>query len=97
VEPVKRNVDVIHAGGGLTIRAAQQAMKSRFQSSGFAEDMVAEGLVNSMARPNGNTTGHQYRRDRVSHAAKSGHCLGQDFRPLVVETLSDSNAKARLR
>ena len=55
-EMVKAQVDVIHAGGGLAIRAAQQATKT-IPIVGVTEDMVAEGFVATLARPDGNTTG----------------------------------------
>jgi putative ABC transport system substrate-binding protein len=55
-ELVKAQVDVIQAGGGAAVRAAQHAT-STIPIVGVADDMVAEGLVASMARPGGNTTG----------------------------------------
>jgi putative ABC transport system substrate-binding protein len=55
-ELVKAQVDLIYGGGGTATHAAQQATKT-IPILGFAEDMVGEGLVDSMARPNGNTTG----------------------------------------
>jgi putative ABC transport system substrate-binding protein len=48
--------DVIYAGGGEAIRAVQQVTKS-IPIVGITDDMVGEGLVESFARPNGNTTG----------------------------------------
>jgi putative ABC transport system substrate-binding protein len=55
-ELVKAQVDVIEAAGSVATRAAQQATKT-IPIIGVAEDMVGEGLVDSLARPNGNTTG----------------------------------------
>jgi putative tryptophan/tyrosine transport system substrate-binding protein len=55
-ELVKAQVDVIYGGGGLPTRAAQQATKT-IPIIGFSDDMVGEGLVESLARPGGNTTG----------------------------------------
>jgi putative ABC transport system substrate-binding protein len=55
-ELVKAQVDVIYPGGGFAIRAAQQATK-RIPIMGVTDDMVGEGLLESLARPNGNTTG----------------------------------------
>jgi putative ABC transport system substrate-binding protein len=52
----KARVDVITTVGDLAIRAAQEATKP-FLSLRNTDDMVEAGLVNSMARPNGNTTG----------------------------------------
>jgi putative ABC transport system substrate-binding protein len=55
-ELVKANPDVIYAGGGVAVRAVQQATKT-IPIVGVADDMVGEGLVDSLTRPNGNTTG----------------------------------------
>jgi putative ABC transport system substrate-binding protein len=55
-ELVKAQVDVIVAIGSVAIRAAQQATKT-IPIVAVTEDMVGEGLVDSLARPNGNTTG----------------------------------------
>jgi putative ABC transport system substrate-binding protein len=52
----KSRVDVIAVGGDPAIRAAQKATKA-IPILAITEDMVGEGLVNSMARPDGNTTG----------------------------------------
>lgn len=49
-------VDVIEAAGSVATRAAQQATKT-IPIVGVADDMVGEGLVDSLSRPNGNTTG----------------------------------------
>ena len=40
----------------MAIRAVQQATKT-IPIVGIADDMVGAGLVNSLARPDGNTTG----------------------------------------
>jgi putative ABC transport system substrate-binding protein len=55
-ELVKAQVDVILAGGDAAIRAAQQATAT-IPILAIADDMVGSGLVGSMARPGGNTTG----------------------------------------
>jgi putative tryptophan/tyrosine transport system substrate-binding protein len=56
-ELVKARVDVIVTAGDVaTIRAAQQATKT-IPILAMTDDMIGSGLVNSMARPNGNTTG----------------------------------------
>jgi hypothetical protein len=52
----KGPVDVIQAGGGVAVRAVQQATKT-IPICGASDDMVGEGLVNLMAQPTGNTTG----------------------------------------
>jgi putative tryptophan/tyrosine transport system substrate-binding protein len=53
---VKEDVDVIYAAGDSAIRAAQSATRT-ISILGITEDMVAAGLVNSLARSGGNTTG----------------------------------------
>jgi putative tryptophan/tyrosine transport system substrate-binding protein len=53
---VKAKVDVIYAVGDAAIRAAQQATAT-IPILGITQDMVGQGLVNSLARPGGNTTG----------------------------------------
>jgi putative ABC transport system substrate-binding protein len=55
-ELVKSKVDVIYASGDAGIRAAQQATAT-IPILGITQDMVGHGLVNSLARPGGNTTG----------------------------------------
>src|SRR4029077_15052344 len=56
-ELVKAGVDVITtAGTDEAIRAAQQATKT-IPIVAMSDDMIGSGLVGSMARPNGNTTG----------------------------------------
>ena len=55
-ELVKAQVDVISAAGDVAIRAAQQATKT-IPILAFSDDLVGSGLVDSMARPSGNTTG----------------------------------------
>jgi putative tryptophan/tyrosine transport system substrate-binding protein len=53
---VKAGVDIIYAGGDPAIRAAQQATAT-IPILGMTDDMLGSGLVRSMARPDGNTTG----------------------------------------
>jgi putative tryptophan/tyrosine transport system substrate-binding protein len=55
-ELVKAQVDVIDAGGGVAVRAVQQATKT-IPILGIADDMVGEGFVESLVRPGGHTTG----------------------------------------
>jgi len=55
-ELVNAQVDVIVAGGGAAVRAAQQATKT-IPILGVADDMVGEGFVGSLVRPGGHTTG----------------------------------------
>jgi putative ABC transport system substrate-binding protein len=54
-ELVKAKVDVIYASGDA-VRVAQRATAT-IPILGIAQDMVGQGLVNSMARPGANTTG----------------------------------------
>jgi putative tryptophan/tyrosine transport system substrate-binding protein len=57
-EIVKQGVDLIVVGAGdAAIRAAQQATKIIPIIAG-TEDMLGSGFVHSMARPEGNLTGH---------------------------------------
>jgi len=53
---IHSGAEVLVCGGDLTIRAAQQATRT-VPIAGIADDMVASGLVPSLARPGGNTTG----------------------------------------
>jgi putative tryptophan/tyrosine transport system substrate-binding protein len=55
-ELVKDHLDVILVNGDAAIRAAQQATTT-IPILGITEDMVGQGLVDSLARPGGNTTG----------------------------------------
>jgi putative tryptophan/tyrosine transport system substrate-binding protein len=55
-ELVEAKVDVTYGGGGAPTRAAQRATKT-IPILGFSDDMVGEGLVDSLAHPGGNTTG----------------------------------------
>ena len=55
-ELVKAQVDVIICAGDAPVRAAQQATKT-IPILGNATDMVGAGLVGSLAKPGGNTTG----------------------------------------
>jgi putative ABC transport system substrate-binding protein len=55
-ELVGRKVNLVVTFGDLAIRAVQQATP-RTPIVGLADDLVGSGLVASMARPGGNTTG----------------------------------------
>jgi putative ABC transport system substrate-binding protein len=55
-ELVNARVGVIMASGDDAIRAAQQATKT-VPILAITRDLLGSGLVNSLARPNGNTTG----------------------------------------
>jgi putative tryptophan/tyrosine transport system substrate-binding protein len=89
---IKAEADVLFIGGGSAIRVVQQATKS-IPILGIADDMVGEGLVDSLARPNGNTTGVSIlateldgkRQDILIEAVPGVHRLA---------ALSDANRKA---
>ena len=53
---IKAEPDVLLVGGGAAVRIVQKATKS-IPILGITDDMVGEGLVESLSRPNGNTTG----------------------------------------
>jgi putative ABC transport system substrate-binding protein len=55
-ELVKRQLDVIAAGGTVAARAAQKATNA-MPILAITDDMIGESVVRSMARPEGNTTG----------------------------------------
>ena len=55
-ELAQAKVDLIYGGGGTATHAAQQATKT-IPILGLTDDMVGEGLVDSLVRPGGNTTG----------------------------------------
>jgi putative ABC transport system substrate-binding protein len=55
-ELVKARVDVIAGSGDEAVRAIQQATKT-IPIVGQVADMLGSGLVTSLARPDGNTTG----------------------------------------
>jgi putative ABC transport system substrate-binding protein len=55
-ELIKAQPDVIAVGGPVAVRAIQRATKT-FSILAITDDMVGEGVVRSMARPEGNTTG----------------------------------------
>jgi putative ABC transport system substrate-binding protein len=51
-----RPLDVIAVGGPIAVRAVQKATKT-IQILAITDDMIGEGVIKSMARPEGNTTG----------------------------------------
>ena len=53
---VRTNVDVIWTAGDLATKLAQQATAT-IPIVALADDMLAAGLVTSLSRPGGNTTG----------------------------------------
>jgi putative ABC transport system substrate-binding protein len=56
MELVKSNLDVLVCGSDAAIRAAQQATQT-IPILGTTDDMVGSGLVHSLAKPGGHTTG----------------------------------------
>ena len=50
------DIDVVYAGGDTAIRAAQAAIRT-ISIVALTDDMVGAGLVRSLARPGGHTTG----------------------------------------
>jgi len=56
-ELVRLNVDMIVAGGAVAVRAAQHATRTLPIVMAGTADPVAQGLIASLARPGGNTTG----------------------------------------
>jgi len=55
-ELIKRPLDVLAAGGTPAARAVQKATNT-LPILAITDDMIGEGVVRSMARPEGNTTG----------------------------------------
>jgi putative ABC transport system substrate-binding protein len=55
-ELIKAQPDVIAVGGPVAVRAIQRATET-LPILAITDDMVGEGVVRSMARPEGNTTG----------------------------------------
>jgi putative ABC transport system substrate-binding protein len=92
-ELVKGAVDVIVVFGDVAVRAAQQATKT-IPIVVATDDMLGEGLVSSLARPDGNTTG-------ISILA--GELDGKRQEILIeavpgvrrIATLADSNVSSR--
>ena len=54
---VRLKVDVIVAGGGAAIRAAQSATRTIPIVMGAVSEPLGSGLIEGLARPGGNTTG----------------------------------------
>jgi putative tryptophan/tyrosine transport system substrate-binding protein len=105
-ELLKSHPDVIAAGGPQAVRAAQQATKT-ISILAITDDMVGEGLVSSMARPNGNTTGVSIlateldgKRQEVLTEAIPGLrriAVLADFNSTAVEQLNELQNAARAR
>jgi putative ABC transport system substrate-binding protein len=100
-ELVKARVDVIAAGGDFGIRAAQQATAT-IPILGFTDDMIGSRLVDSLARPGGNTTGISLlateldgKRQEILIEAVPGLRRMAAFRPMP--TLPRSGSSKRYR
>jgi putative ABC transport system substrate-binding protein len=88
-ELVKAHVDVIYAAGVTAIRAVQRATAT-IPILGVADDMVGLGLVNSLARPGGNTTG-------VSILAAELDGKRQELRRMATIADSDATGSSQLQ
>jgi putative ABC transport system substrate-binding protein len=94
-ELVKSKVDVIYAAGDAAIRAAQRATTT-IPILGGSYDMVEAGLVKSLARPEGNTTGTSFLSPELD--GKRQEILIEAFPGLRrMAALADSNTGSRLR
>jgi putative tryptophan/tyrosine transport system substrate-binding protein len=89
-EIVKQKVDVIVCSGDAAIRAAQQATKI-IPILGSTDDMLGSGLVHSMARPEGNTTGASILSNELNGKRQE---LLMELLPTVrhMAALADANA-----
>jgi putative ABC transport system substrate-binding protein len=92
---VKSNLDVIYATGDAGIRAAQRATTT-IPILGTTDDMVESGLVKSLARPEGNTTGTSFLSADLD--GKRQEILIESVPGLRrIAALADSNRTAGLR
>jgi putative tryptophan/tyrosine transport system substrate-binding protein len=82
---VKSPVDAIVCSGEVALKAAQQVTRT-IPILGVADDMLAAGLVRSLARPGGNTTG-------ISILATE---LGGKRQELLIELLPNARRMAAL-
>ena len=89
-EIANQRVDVIVCAGDHAIRAAQQATQI-IPILGSTEDMLGSGLVHSMARPEGNTTGNSILSTELNGKRQE---ILMDLLPTVRHTaaLADTNA-----
>jgi putative ABC transport system substrate-binding protein len=93
-ELVAAKVDVIYAAGAVAIRAVQKATTT-IPIVGITDDMVESGLVASLAKPGGNTTGVSILAPELN--GKRQEILLEAV-PGVrrIAALADSNASPRL-
>lgn len=91
-EIINQRVDVIVCAGDLAIRAAQEATRT-IPILGSTEDMLGSGLVHSMARPEGNTTGNSILSTELN--GKRQEILMELFPGIRrMAALADANASA---
>jgi len=79
-EVVKAQIDVILCAGDAAIRAAQQVTKT-IPILAVTDDMVGSGLVRSLAKPDGNTTG--VNADRIAARARQAAVQPQRRRAAI--------------
>ena len=92
-ELVKARVDVIAVAGNSAIRAAQGATKT-IPILAITDDMLGTGLVNSLARPNGNTTA-QASGARALNVLASAMLWGNRHRLSSLESASSTDQGGR--
>jgi putative ABC transport system substrate-binding protein len=101
-ELVARRVDVIVVFGDASIKAAQRATTT-IPIVGMADDIVKSGLVASLAKPGGNTTGVSIfaseldvkRRELLHEAVPTGKRIGVLADSTTVFTLPQLDTAAR--
>jgi putative ABC transport system substrate-binding protein len=89
-EFANQKVNVIVCAGDYAIRAAQQATQT-IPILGTTEDMLGSGLVHSMARPEGNTTGNSILSNELDGKRQE---ILMDLLPMVrhMAALVDANS-----
>jgi putative tryptophan/tyrosine transport system substrate-binding protein len=95
---VRRQVSVIFAGGGAEPALAAKAVTSTIPivfASGV--DPVEVGLVASLSRPGGNTTGVTFLINTLGPKGLEAHCAIYDLRPPCSPRLSTLILQLRLR
>jgi putative ABC transport system substrate-binding protein len=75
IELTRLNVDVVLVGASAAIATMQQATKTIPIVMGYSIDPVGNGLVASLARPGGNTTGLASSQEDIISKHVCGHTL----------------------